>query len=486
MKNIQIDSLKTIAICALLAVSSGCDRSVSDDVEFATFSKEGEIFDDNFVSMGTDFYFPFIGDGAKADVFSIDESEGFESDASIRIDVPNADDPDGNFAGASFIIDGPGRNLTGFDALTFWAKSTQAATIGSLSFGKEFRAVASDVDFTTQWQKYTIPIPDPSKLLRVRTVFEFSAGGIIPAGAQAGQGLEVGYTFWIDELKFEKLGTIAQSQPSILDGEDVVTEAFIGQELLLIPLTQTFNLANGTNQTISVATSYFAFSSTDPEVARINEQGVVSILNTGMAEITASIDGVRAEGSLNVSVLGQFDTAPIPPARNAEDVISIFSEAYTSQSGFNAAAFNNPDIQIEESDFDGDAVINYSNLGFVGIGWDEPADVSSLEFLHVDIQVNQSFSASDGLVVEIIDFGANGTDDGPAETRVDDTGGGYRIEGSQLTEGQWVGIDIPVTGFTLGTGGGFNGSPNLTKVARVAFVEGGISNILVDNIYFYR
>ena len=31
-----------------------------------------------------------------------------------------------------------------------------------------------------------------------------------------------GYTFWIDELKYEKLGTIAQPRPAIFGGEDLV------------------------------------------------------------------------------------------------------------------------------------------------------------------------------------------------------------------------------------------------------------------------
>ena len=50
-----------------------------------------------------------------------------------------------------------------------------------------------------------------------------------------------GYTFWIDELKFEKLGTVAQPQPSIFNGADILQKSFIGVDLI-IEGTQTFNL----------------------------------------------------------------------------------------------------------------------------------------------------------------------------------------------------------------------------------------------------
>lgn len=478
MKNIKTISLKIFALLTLIfTVNSGCERSPSGDVEFATFSQNGLIFTDNFIGLGSNFFFPFVGDGARPDVFSVDNTEGFESEASIRIDVPNADDPLGNFAGASFVVDGSARNLTNFDALTFYAKASQAATIGTFGFGQQFRAAITNVDLTTSWQKYIIPIPDPSKLVEVRSVFEFAAGGIGPVGE------EVGYSFWIDELQFEKLGTVAQPRPSILNGEDIVTETFIGLESVLSPFSQTFNLGNGVNQTVEAASAYFTFNSTDPDVARVNESGEVTILRRGTAEITAMLAGVRAQGSLTAEVVGSFNTADIPPARDADDVISIFSGAYTNLPGLNVAAFNSADIEISVPDFGGDEVISYNNLGFVGIGWAETADVSGLEFLHVDIQVPEGFNASGILTVEIVDFGPNDADEGPGS---DDSGGGFNISGSELEAGDWVGFDIPVDGFTLPTGAPFPGSPNLNNVSRVVFVGQGISDILVDNIYFYR
>ena len=90
---------------------------------------------------------------------------------------------------------GEGRNLTEYNAMTFWARASTTATIGLLGFGSDFEqdtytASISDVEFSTDWRLYTIPIPDPSKLVQEKGMFIFSAGTSSTGG--------VGFTFWID------------------------------------------------------------------------------------------------------------------------------------------------------------------------------------------------------------------------------------------------------------------------------------------------
>jgi hypothetical protein len=54
-----------------------------------------------------------------------------------------------------------------FDALTFWAKGTQAGLINEIGFGQDFLEnkylVTTNLQLTSNWKKY-IPIPDASKL----------------------------------------------------------------------------------------------------------------------------------------------------------------------------------------------------------------------------------------------------------------------------------------------------------------------------------
>jgi hypothetical protein len=39
----------------------------------------------------------------------------------MRFELPNANDPQGNYAGGILRVDCAGRNLKGYDSLTFWA-----------------------------------------------------------------------------------------------------------------------------------------------------------------------------------------------------------------------------------------------------------------------------------------------------------------------------------------------------------------------------
>ena len=105
----------------------------------------------------------------------------------------------------------------------------------------------------TNWRKIIIPIPDPSKLTAERGMFYYSEGN------EDGSG----YTFWIDEVKFEKLGTIAHPKPAILEEQDQTASAEVGDQLTIGGTFSNFNMPNGTDQRVEVAPSYFTFSSSE-------------------------------------------------------------------------------------------------------------------------------------------------------------------------------------------------------------------------------
>ena len=466
MKIVQNIQIKSIYFAVALLVLVSCDRDLSDEAVFATFPKTGDIFIDNFVGLGTNFFFPFVSDGAKADVFSVDESEGYESNASIRIDVPNADDPDGSFAGAIFIIDGSGRNLTEFDALTFWAKSSQGVSGITMGFGEDkFQVARSDISFSTTWTKYIIPIPDASKLTDEKGMLFFSAGSQSTGG--------FGYTFWLDEIKFEKLGTIAQPRPAIFNGADLEQDAFIDIPIQITGLTQTFSTASG-NVTVTARPAYFDFESTNIDVAFPNESGVISVINRGEATITATLANVAADGSLALNVRGSFDFAPTPPTRDPNDVISVFSDAYANvpvdyYNGF-FAPFQTTLGGAPPLDVNGDAVINYTELNFVGIGtFDEvpSLDITGMTHLHIDIKVNEAIQDGDFITIQLLNSVGN-----------NETSGSVRFEADAFTQDQWVGLDIPLADFGLA---------DRTQIGLLFFIsDATISDIFVDNIYYYR
>lgn len=466
MKNIKYTNFRFILLFSLGSiVISSCERELSDDVEFAVFPSDGDVFIDTF-SSGLD-YFPFVDAGADPEAFSVDTEETYAGDASMRFDVPAF----GNgFVGATFNTTA-NRDLSGFDALTFYAKASKAANINSIGYGisgqtnNKFQVTALDLAVSTRWEKYTIPIPDASKLIEETGLFWLAEGASF-------EGDEGGYILWFDEIKFEKLGTVAQPQPAIFWGEDIAEQAFIGSTLTVSGLAQTFNLADGTNQTVFTAPSYFTFESSDNGVATVNELGQVTVLGAGTATISAILAGVRAEGSLEITSNGVLQAAPTP-TRPQTSIESIFSDAYqnSTESNFSPGFGGSTTETAIITTSDGE-VVSYANNNFTGIIFDNTVDASGLTFMHIDVYVQQ---AGTEIGLQIRDIGANQTIDTDVNTGLpigDDKD--LRVDLTGLTVGQWTSFDIPL-----------DGDLTAQRNNLGALILVGGPNFLLDNIYFY-
>ncbi|CAL2094476.1 Carbohydrate binding domain (Family 11) [Tenacibaculum sp. 190524A05c] len=466
--------ITTFFLGLILCTTIGCERGLSEEAEFATYPTEGGIFIDGFVG-GLD-YFPFGGSFAEA--FSVDQTETYMGTASMRFDIPSFGV---GFGGATFQSLGP-RDLSGFDALTFWAKASQGADINEIGFGidgdtgNKFQVTLQNLQLSTAWKKYVIPIPDASKLNQERGMFWYAEG----AENEFDEG---GYTFWIDELQFEKLGTVAQPRPRIMGGQDMTQETFNGS-VIQINGTQTFNIGTGENITSNVAPAYFEFTSSNPDVAFVDESGRVTVLTQGTTVITASLGGVAAEGSLTLNSSGDFTPAPTPPARNPEDVVSVFSNAYANINiDFYNGFFGGQTTLGGAVDLGAENVIQYTGLNFVTVQFSNPTvDVSQMTTLHIDIKVDETVANGDAITIELGDFGSDGVFGGVGSD--DSAGSATPITG--FVQNQWLSIDIPINSFTGGTGAGFSGLANTANLAQVTFVSSTISNITVDNIYFYK
>ena len=482
MKNIKFIYSKTMLLTGLLfVVTMSCEREISDRSEFATLSKTGEIFTDSPIGLGSDFYFPYSG--SKENAWSVDESEGYESYASMRFDVPNANDPEGNYAGGILRVDGSGRDLTEFDALTFWAKASQGVVVGEIGFGQDFglnKYQVSEINISlgTNWQKYVIPIPDPSKLFDERGMFWYSAGTQNTGGN--------GYTFWIDELKFEKLGTIGQPRPAIVNGEDVVKDVFAGIDLELTDLTQTFNLGSGLNKTVSIAPSYFDFSSSAPHIAFVNEFGVINVSN-GTAVITATLGGVEAEGSVTINAAGEFELAPAP-TRDPSDVISVFSDTYTNI----PVDFFNGYWQPYQTTLGGEIIINgqnvlkYTDFNFVGTQLSSPLDISEMTHFSVDILMPVVLPTDIDMLVVLK------TESTLQQQRIggqtyqwsDQTGDINNTEANGTFEdgGVWKTFKIPIR--PTSETGLDKTAVNIIIIERIK--SSNVTDLHVDNMYFFK
>lgn len=477
MKNRKINYLRnSFLLTIVILVNLNCEREISDDARDATYPKTAEIFTDAPVGMGTNFYFPYGPDannpvGSKFSAWSVDSDVSYKGNASMRFDVPNATDPQGNYAGGILRVDGAGRDLTGYDALTFWAKASQGVTIGEIGFGEDFYpnkyiTTMTNISLGTAWTKYIIPIPDASKLLHEKGMFRYSAGTQGTNGA--------GYTFWIDELKFEKLGTILPLQASIMDGANVTRSTFVGVTSNITGVIATFNMPNGVNQSVSISPAFLNFTSSNTSVATVNDAGVVTPIAAGTATITATFNGQPATGSLTINCSGSFTHAP-RPTLNPANVISIFSDAYTNVPVNYYNGYWAPWQTTQSNDFAvlGDNVLSYTNYNFVGIEFSNPTvNATSMTHLHLDVFIPGTVAPGRQLRVIVVDFGVNGVYGG------DDTRHSTTFTAPTLVSQNWVSIEIP-----------FSAMPGLasrSKLAQIILEGGDNSNLYVDNIYFHN
>ncbi len=472
MKNIKLKHWKT-TLFALLIITVSCERGLSDDVEVAGFPTVGEFYTDAPVGLTDEFFISFDpATGANTEGFGVDDNEAYLGLSSIRIDVPTPSDPNGGYIGGIFKDRGAGRDLSGYDALTFWAKGSTTATIGVFGFGTDFEnseydVTLENVELSTDWRKIIIPIPDPSKLVQEKGMFLFSAGTESTNGT--------GYTFWLDEMRFEKLGTLGQPRPAILGGQDQTGQANVGTSVPLIGLTQTFNLANGQDVTVSATPSYFDFVTSNPFVASVDDLGIVTVDGPGeidpdtgvvdnTAVIKASLGGVQASGSLTIEAVDI-------------NVISLFSDAFANVPVDNYNGFYEPfqttlGGAIEE---DGTNIIDYTMLNFVAIEFYgregsgvTAVDATEMTHLHIDVRVNETVDASD-----YINMSLHNNFTQPSEVS-----GVFAIPGTDLASNEWVQFDIPLSSFA--------GLTVKDALGMMLFVsDNTIANVSLDNIYFY-
>ncbi len=468
MKHTYLFGVKIIFCSLLVLAIFSCERELSDEAELAGFSKNGEVFIDDF-TPGLE-YLPF--QGSLVDGFSIDMTTVDEGTASMKFEIPSPANPGGSYSGAIF-RDLGGRDLSDFDALTFSVRASKTATLNEVGFGLDFledtySANVTGLPISTSWTRYTIPLPDPSKLVSETGLFWYAEG------AEDGEG----YTIWFDEIEFVLTESLSQPRPAIQNGNDITITTFVDVETEITGLSQTIRLANGIDQIVNASPAYFTFSSSNPSVATVDKNGNILSVGEGTAVITAELGGIQAAGSVTINVEGAFESAPIP-TEDPSDVISIFSDSYSNIAVDYYNGWWEPwqTTTGGETVFGTDNVIYYSDLNFVGMQFIENVpsiNASQMTHIHLDIQVKEPVQTGDFLTVRFVDAGPD-----------DALGTGNEIEGefvinnlSELVENEWISIDRQLDQMNL-----FNRS-NLAQLILVT--DGTISELFVDNVFLYR
>jgi hypothetical protein len=163
-----------------------------------------------------------------------------------------------------------------------------------------------------------------------------------------------------------------------------------------------------------------------------------------------------------ILILNPTSSAPIPPNRQAGDVISIYGSKYTNIAGTDFYPNWGQSGTYQEFDLSGDKILNYNNLNYQGIALanNVTIDVSGMEYIHMDVWT---------------------ADLEKIETSLISKTNGERPVTKNLVANQWTSIDIPISAFTSQTA--FTVA-DIFQLKLVGTPAG--KNVFIDNIYFYK
>ncbi len=446
-------SALTLCLLGLAACSRDSGSTAPDDQP-----SDSEVFLDGF-SDGMDFQ--AFGD-SKLDALNLDYNVHYAGSASIRIDVPNEGNADGSYAGGAFVAPGYGRNLSSYTALTFYAKASLSTTIAVLGIGNDntgtslYTAEQSGVAVGTEWQKYTLPLPLPSKLTSEAGLFHFAAA--------PHQGS--GYQLWFDEIQFETLDTVTNPRP-VMDSQTLSTVT--GSRLTPTGCQVTFAV-EGVDQLMGIMPAYYTYISDNTDVATPVGDGSISIVGTGQAQISASLGSTAVEGSITVLAIDAPTAGPPAPEQPAADVISVFSNAYNCIT-VDAWSTDWDIADVEDIQLNGDDVKLYTNLTYAGIDFSSSLiDASAMNYLHVDVY---SYVPND-FAIKLVDFGADGAYSGGDDSEHELS---LSLSSSPaMTSGDWSQLDIPLSYFSS-----LQSTSHLAQIV----LAGGSEILYLDNLYLH-
>ncbi len=450
-------SFRIVALLGALAAVANCTRDLST-LGPAEYPTDAGVFDNGFAPGVR--YEAFAG--SQLDAISEDGGTAYTGTVSLKVTVPGP----GSYAGGAFVAGTP-RNLTGYTAVTFWAKASIPATLDKVGLGNnntgtsQYTAEWAGIALTTSWKKYTLPIPLPAKLTIEDGLFYYADG---PDNVG---GTFVGYDVWLDDIQFEAVSTVQNPRPAIATAS---IDDEIGATFKVAGTTVTFAV-DGSDQLIASAPAYFTFASSDAMVATVDASGLVTVVGPGTTTITGALGATTASGAVTLTAVAPPATAAPTPTDSAANVISLFSNAYTNVPVDTWSAVwdlaDLADVQIAGND-----TKKYTNLVFAGIEFTtQTVDASSMTGLNLDVYLQNATQFK----VKLVDFGADGAfgggDDSESEITLTTT------TTPPLAAGAWSTLRIPLSAFT-----GLTGKGHLAQM----ILSGSSPTVYLDNVFFYK
>ena len=419
-------------------------------------STSAVVFSDNYDGVS------FANFGGATNNVTLDATTLYSGRKSVKAVIGSV-----NYSGGAFVSSGP-RNLSAFNAVTFYAKGSVANATLKVGVGNNaattvLNAESIGIALTTGWVKYIVPLPNSAKAINFNGLFHFADG-------------PNNYTVWFADIQYESLPVGQVAAPSAaLVAWPTVTVA-VGTPYTMNPAPNTVNwttpaLPNGGKLT-DVAWRWYTLTSSNPAVATVSIDGVINGLTAGTTTITATLGGLPVPSSSTITVsapLAVPSTIAPTPALAVGNVISLFTTAYPNrvveswQTGWSAAnsSLTDPFATGARN------VRRYSLFNFVGIefGIVTPAnaiDGTTMTHVHFDVW---SPNPSSTLEIQVVNDASGASAIG-------------RYPAGTLATGTWVSLDLPLASFV--------GLTAKNKLQQILFVANNPMVIYVDNIYFHK
>ena len=159
---------------------------------------------------------------------------------------------------------------------------------------------------------------------------------------------------------------------------------------------------------------------------------------------------------------GPSTAAPVPPAMNASDVISLYSDAYTDiatnfDQGWCGAS------SVEEVMVAGNATMAYLNNECQGIDFNAAIDASSFTNMHVDVYIDETDFVGKVFNLKFVRAGGEAL-----EVNFNSA------SSPSLSGGAWISIDVAVD------------LSAFTDLKQFGITNNNKNNSWYDNLYFYK
>jgi len=474
----------------LTATASGKTATSAVTVSAAT-TTGGLVFFDGFDPGVT-----FVGFGGAANAVSVDTVEKNNGRNSLKFVVTS--DPT-KYSGGAFVASLP-RNLSAFNALTFWAKASTANTLPVTGIGNDaatpqyFSAESLNVPLTGTWTKYIIPIPVPAKLTANAGLFHLA------------DGANKNYTIWLNDIQYENLGASLVGPPT-LNGTNVGWET--GTTTVAVNATHQIPYEPNTvgfalpvlpnaGRLTNVSFRYFDLASSAPSVATVSPSGLVTGVTAGTASITATLGGLAVPGQQAITVSGTAVAGPAAPATAPTvlpaNAISLFSSTFTGTAADKSANVDtwftswscngNTSCSLTDYTIPGTTHVvkkyvihNFFGVETIGTAGANQIDIATpgMTNFHMDVW------SPDGsqVTIKLIDAGADKLV-GTADDSVKITLGGHPFS----PQSQWVSVDLDIAAMSVQLAG-WNGK-NIAQIVVALDVPTTGGTLYVDNVYFYK